>query len=97
LLIPHVVKCYVIGSQEERIYVEFSDKNLAQLGLTAGQVAAALQSQNAVVPAGTVDLPSHHVPLRVSGRLDGPSAVSGLALGVNGCDFRVRDVAQVRR
>jgi multidrug efflux pump len=97
LVIPHVEKVDLIGAQEEKVYVEFSDKKLAQLGLTAGQIAAALQSQNAVVPTGTVTLPSHDVPLRVTGRLDGLGAISGLALRLNGSDFRVRDLAQVRR
>src|SRR5207302_1081687 len=97
LVIPHVEKVDLIGAQEEKVYVEFSDKKLAQLGLTAGQIAAALQSQNAVVPTGTVTLPSLDVPLRVTGRLDGLGAISGLALRLNGSDFRVRDLAQVRR
>jgi multidrug efflux pump len=97
LRIPHVEKVDLIGPQDEKVYVEFSDRRLVQLGLTPAQVASALQSQNALVPAGIVDLPSYDVPLRVTGRLDALKAVSGLALRVNGADFRMRDIAAVRR
>jgi multidrug efflux pump len=97
LRIPHVEKVDVIGAQDEKIYVEFSDKKLAQLDLAATQVAAALHSQNLVAPAGTVTTSSLDVPVRVSGRLDAVSALGTLPLRLNGANFSVRDVADVRR
>src|SRR5262245_24472857 len=76
LRLPYVEKVDLIGDQEERVYVEFSDAKLAQLGLAASQVATVLRSQNIVVPAGVLDSPSHRVPLRVSGRLESLQDVS---------------------
>src|SRR5262245_8654379 len=97
LRVPHVEKIDLIGAQEEKIYVEFSDRKLAQLSLSPAQVAAALHSQNAVLPAGTATSSVRSMPLRVSGRLDGVDAIADLPLRSSGTDFRVRDVADVRR
>ncbi|TMG74859.1 MAG: efflux RND transporter permease subunit, partial [Betaproteobacteria bacterium] len=92
LRVPNVEKCDLIGTQDEKIYVEFSDKRLAQLGLDSVQVGAALQAQNSVVPAGTVITPSRNVPLRVSGKFNSIAEIEALPLYINGNTFRVGDV-----
>ena len=97
LRVPNVEKCDLIGTQDEKIYVEFSDKRLAQLGLDSVQVGAALQAQNSVVPAGTVITPSRNVPLRVSGKFNSIAEIEALPLYINGNTFRVGDVANVTR
>jgi multidrug efflux pump len=97
LRIPHVEKVDAIGAQDEKIYIEFSDKKLARLGLAAPQVANALRSQNAVVPAGVVTASAHDVAVRVSGHVDAVDALRAVPLRLNDANFSVRDVADVRR
>src|SRR5262249_17856704 len=97
LRVAHVEKVDLIGAQDEKIYVEFSDRKLAQLALSPAQVAAALHSQNGGFPAGTVTSPALSLPLRVSGRVDSVDAIANLPLRINGVDFRVSDIARVRR
>src|SRR2546421_9386504 len=80
LRVPNVEKGDLIGDQSEKIYVEFSDKKLAQLGLDSAQVGAALQAQNSIAPAGTIVAPSRNVPLRVSGKFSSPAEIEALAL-----------------
>jgi multidrug efflux pump len=97
LRLPYVEKVDLIGDQEEKVYVEFSDAKLAQLGLAASQVALVLRSQNIIAPAGFLDSLSHRLPLRVSGRFERLQDVSEMPLRLNGADFRLRDIAEVRR
>ena len=54
LLVPDVSKIEVLGAQDERIFVEFSMKELASLGIDRSALIAALQAQNIVRPAGTI-------------------------------------------
>src|SRR6266403_753829 len=76
LKVPGVTKVDLYGTQDERIYVEFSHAKLATLGITPQALFDSLAKQNNVVPAGTVETSSQRVPLRVTGALDGVKAVA---------------------
>jgi len=52
LNVKDVTKIELLGTQDERIFVEFSTKQLAGLGIDRAAVIAALRAQNAVSPAG---------------------------------------------
>ena len=52
LLVKDVSKIEILGAQDEQIYVEFSTSQLAGLGIDRAALVAALQAQNAVIPAG---------------------------------------------
>ncbi len=99
LRLPDVAKVELVGVPQERLYVEIANARLAALGLDAGQIAAQLQAQNAIVPAGAMELPTHAVPLRVSGALDSVQALRDLPLSVPGSGrlLRLGDIAEVRR
>ncbi len=53
LQVPDVSKIEILGAQDERIFVEFSMRQLATLGIDRSALIAALQAQNIVSPAGT--------------------------------------------
>src|SRR5262249_25479897 len=90
-------KAELIGVQDERVYVEFSETRLAQLGLDAQSVAAALRTQNAITLAGTIATTRVDLPLRVDGSFRALDDVRDLRLRVNGSTLRVADIATVRR
>src|SRR5690349_11224306 len=52
LHVPGVKKVNILGERPERIFVEFSYPRLVTLGVSAPEIFAALQRQNAVTPAG---------------------------------------------
>ena len=52
LLVPDVSKIELLGAQDEVIFLEFSTRELATLGIDRSALIAALQSQNSVRPAG---------------------------------------------
>src|SRR5713101_6506459 len=95
LKVPGVTKVDLYGTQDERIYVEFSHAKLATLGITPQALFDSLVKQNNVVPAGTVETASQRVPLRVTGALDGVKAVAETPVESNGRVFRLGDIATV--
>ena len=95
LRVPGVTKVDMYGTQDERIYVEFSHAKLATLGITPQALFDSLAKQNNVTPAGTVETSSQRVPLRVTGALDGAKAVAETPIESNGRVFRLGDIATV--
>jgi multidrug efflux pump len=95
LKVKNVTKVNLYGTQDEKIFVEFSNAKLATLGITAEQIFQSLARQNAVVPAGTVDSAAQRVPLRVTGALDGAKTVAETPVEANGRVFRLGDIATV--
>ncbi|MFC0242089.1 efflux RND transporter permease subunit [Rhodopseudomonas telluris] len=95
LKVANVTKVNIYGTQDEKIYVEFSHAKLATLGLTPQALFDSLAKQNAVTPAGTVETSSQRVPLRVTGAIDGVKAVAETPVESNGRVFRLGDIATV--
>src|SRR4030081_1306481 len=95
LKVPGVTKVDLYGTQDERIFVEFSHAKLATLGITPQALFDSLAKQNKVVPAGTVETSSQRVPLRVTGALDGAKAVAETPVESNGRVFRLGDIANI--
>lgn len=97
LAVPSVGKIDLIGAQDERIYLDFSYRKLARLGLTAQDVFAAVQRQNTVVAGGFVDTPHDRIYVRTSGALDAPAALASLPVQVHGHLVPLRDIVTIRR
>jgi multidrug efflux pump len=95
LKVNGVVKVDMYGTQDERIFVEFSHAKLATLGITPQALFDSLAKQNNIVPAGTVETSAQRVPLRVTGALDGVKAVAETPVESNGRVFRLGDIATV--
>src|SRR3974390_2852898 len=96
LKVKDVTKVNLYGTQDEKIFLEFSHAKLATLGITPDQLFQSLARQNAVVPAGTVETNAQRVPLRVTGALDGAKAVAETPVEANGRVFRLGDIATVK-
>src|SRR4030081_1458708 len=95
LKVPGVTKVDLYGTQDERIFVEFSHAKLATLGITPQTLFDSLAKQNNITPAGTVEPSSQRVPLRVTGALDGAKAVAETPVESNGRVVRLGDIATV--
>ncbi|MCC3245063.1 efflux RND transporter permease subunit [Methylocystis sp. WRRC1] len=95
--VPDVSKIDVLGAQDERIFVEFSTRHLAGLGIDRSQLIAALQQQNAVSPSGVVQTGDEKLSLRVSGGFDSETDILAINILANGRLVRLRDIAEIRR
>ena len=98
LRIPDVNKVDEFGVQDEKIYIEISQKRLAQLGLDLNQVLAQLNQQNAVEGAGAVQTPLDVVQVRVAGQFVAVQELSALPIrGSSGRQLRLGDIANIKR
>ncbi|MEQ1804217.1 MAG: efflux RND transporter permease subunit [Burkholderiaceae bacterium] len=97
LKVRHVNKVAVFGAQDEKIFVEFSQKRLAQLGLDLTQVLAQLGQQNAVESAGTINSPTDFVQVRVAGQFNSVDELKAFAIRAGGNSIKLGDIAQVTR
>jgi multidrug efflux pump len=97
LQVPDVSKIEILGAQDEQIYVEFSTRQLAGLGIDRAALIAALQAQNAVVPAGSLQTGDEKLSLRVTGAFKSENDLLDVNFPSNGRLIRLRDIAEVRR
>jgi multidrug efflux pump subunit AcrB len=98
LRVPDVAKVELFGVQDEKLYVEISQKRLAQLGLDLGQVLQQLGQQNAVESAGAVQTPLDVVQVRVAGQFEAVEQLRAMPIrGASGNQLRLGDIAQVKR
>ena len=97
LLVPDVSKIELLGAQDERIFVEFSMKELASLGIDRTALISALQAQNVIRPSGTIQTGREDLSIRVSGAFQSEQDVANINFVVGGRMLRLSDIAQVRR
>ena len=95
--VPDAAKVELIGLQEEKIWIELSNTKLATLGIPLAAIQAALDEQNAVLPAGFFETPDERVQLRVSGRFSTVEEIAAFPIRVGAASFRLDDVAKVWR
>ncbi|MGE0766628.1 MAG: efflux RND transporter permease subunit [Hyphomicrobiaceae bacterium] len=97
LRVRDVAKVDLIGAQDEKIYLEFSTRQMAALGLDPNSLMQTLQTQNAVVPGGSVDSGPEHITVRISGSFTSEDSLKAVSFRANGRAFRLGDIATVRR
>ena len=97
LHVRDVSKIEILGAQDEKIFVEFSMQELASLGIDRSALIAALQAQNVVQPAGTIQTGNETLSLRVSGAFRSEDDVANVNFAVGGRMLRLSDIARVRR
>lgn len=97
LSVPNVGKVDLLGAQDEVVYLEFSTKQMAALGLSQSDIIDTLQNQNAVVASGTLRTGAESINLRVSGQFATEDALRDINLRVNDRFFRLSDVAKITR
>ncbi|MBB5551209.1 efflux RND transporter permease subunit [Rhizobium lentis] len=97
LKVPDVGKVDVIGAQDEAIYLEFSTRQIAALGIDQQSVIQTLQAQNAVTQSGFVDAGPERIALRVSGQFTSEDSLRSINLRINDRFFPLTDVATITR
>lgn len=70
LLIEEVAKVEIYGAQEERVFVEFNNARLAELGISPGQLQSILESRNIIFPGGEIFTKDEQIVLEPSGNFE---------------------------
>ncbi len=98
LRVKDVAKVDQFGVQDQKVWIEVSQKRLAQLGLDFNQVLQQLGAQNAVESAGTIQSPQDVVQVRVGGQFTDVEQLRAMPIrGSSGNQLRLGDIAEVRR
>jgi multidrug efflux pump len=92
-----VAKVDIVGVREQRIFIEFSHRKLATLGITPQAIFDSVARQNAVTPAGTVETSADRIDVRVTGAFRGEAAIAEVPIEAGGVTFRLGDIATVKR
>jgi len=103
LQVPDVAKVEVFGAQAEKVFVEISQKRLAQMGLDMNQVIAQIGAQNAVEGAGVLNAGAENLQVRVAGQFNSvdelrrfPIRAVNTSTGV-ASSIQLGDIADIRR
>jgi multidrug efflux pump subunit AcrB len=106
LRVNDVAKVELFGVQDEKLFVEISQKRLAQLGLDMNAVLSQLTQQNAVESAGAVQTPLDVVQVRVAGQFKAVEdlrampirgSAYGVGSGAAANQLRLGDIAEIKR
>lgn len=97
LHVPGVKKVNIVGEQPERVYVEFSHERLATLGISPQTVFAALNDQNALTAAGSVETRGPQVFIRLDGAFDELQKIRDTPVVAQGRTLKLADIATVKR
>lgn len=97
LAVPDIGKVDLIGAQDEVIYLEFSTRQIAALGLTQQLVVDTLRAQNSIAPSGTLEARGERISVRVGGQFTSEDSLRAINLRINDRFFRLGDIATISR
>ena len=92
-----VAKVDIVGVREQRIFIEFSHRKLATLGITPQAIFDSVARQNAVTPAGSIETNADRINVRVAGAFKGAVAIAEVPIEAGGVTFRLGVRPKVRR
>jgi len=97
LQVSGVEKVDLIGTQDEKVYIEISSRVLAERNLSPIAVRDALAAQNTLEPAGRVETDERSVRVDVDGFVTTVEEMRNLRLRVGDDTIRLGDIATVKR
>jgi multidrug efflux pump subunit AcrB len=95
LKIPGAGRVELLGVQDEVVFLNFSTRHVAGLGIDQQSVLQSLQAQNAVAPSGIVQAGPERVGLRVSGQFRSLDTLRAVNIRVKDRFFRLSDIVTV--
>jgi multidrug efflux pump subunit AcrB len=97
LTVPDVGKVDILGAQDEVIFLEFSTRKIAALGLDTRSIMSSLEAQNAVAPSGVFQEGTERISVRVNGAFTNEASLKAINLRINDRFFPLTDVATIIR
>lgn len=91
-----VQKALILGERPERVFLEFDNNQLTNLGLSAQSIFQALQQHNRLGPAGQLETSGPQIHLRVDSSISELEELRSLPLRVDGELFQLGDIATVK-
>lgn len=97
LNVPDVSAVQLLGTQDERIYIEFQAAKIAGLGLDLSAIVQSLQAQNVLRPSGVIQTGDERVYLRITGAFDSEEDIAAVNVVSGDRIIRLGDIATIKR
>ncbi len=99
LLIGEVAKVEIQGEQDERVFVEYRNARLAEIGISPLQLQQALEARNIINPGGDIRTAEEEIVFEPSGNFESIDDLTNTLITIPGRSELVRlgDVAEVTR
>ena len=68
--LPNAAKIKIVGAREERVYLDYDDARLAELGLTQQKLKNIISSTNIVFSGGDIEVDDERIILEPTGNFD---------------------------
>lgn len=97
--VTDVAKVTILGAQDERIFVEYENARLAELGISPYQLAQMLQARNIVISGGAFNLGEERIVLEPSGNYESVDDIGDTLISTPASPrlLLLRDIATIRR
>ncbi|MEL7368370.1 MAG: efflux RND transporter permease subunit, partial [Myxococcota bacterium] len=97
LQLPDVGKVELIGLPARRIWLEYDEARLAELGIGAEQIASALQGQNILSPSGRVLAADRVFEVQAEGSFRSLRELASTLIRVNDRAFPLEELVRIRQ
>ncbi len=99
LTLAEVGKVDIFGEQDERVFIEYNNARLSELGLSPSQLSDQLASRNIVIPGGSIDLGDEKISLEPTGNFESIQEIAKTIIQIPGSDqvLYLNELATVRR
>lgn len=95
--IDGVHKAIVLGERTERVYVEFDNARLVNLGLSPQAIFDAIDASNRLLPTGRLETDGPRLYIRLDADLNDPDTLAALPIRAGNKVLRLGDIAIIRR
>lgn len=80
--LPEAAKVEIFGEQEERIFVEYNNARLSELGLSPLQLSSILASRNILISGGDIQIGDERISLEPSGNFESVEDLGNTVINV---------------
>ena len=97
--VEYVAKVEIIGKQEERVWIEFSEAKMTGMGLDTRTVSDIVSQQNALEPGGRIWLGTQSIRVETSGEYKSIEEIGNtvIALPKTRSSFLLKDIVDIKR
>lgn len=97
--IPLVLEAKISGERTDVLEAIIDPAKTESLGITFGEISAAVTQNNSLVPAGAIETESGRFNIKLPGLIETPEDMGALVVrrSANGAIVRLSDIAEVRR
>lgn len=92
-----VHKVILLGERTERVYLEFDNARLVNLGISPQTIFNAIDANNRLMPAGRIETMGQRLYLRVDADLSDPEQLAAMPIRIGNRLLRLSDIATIRR